>query len=25
MDVGKVDTLAAAETFLAGLDENRKM
>lgn len=25
MDVGKVDTLAAAETFLAGLDGNRKM
>ena len=25
MDVGKVDTLAAAETFLAGLEGNRKM
>ena len=25
MDVGKVDTLAAAEAFLAGLDGNRKM
>lgn len=25
MDVGKVDTLAVAETFLAGLDGNRKM